>query len=187
MRIATTVVFALAIVALIGATTASAQTPFIAAYFDEGFTSLQEDCPAAPPGTVLGTLHVVLVNANAFVTGAEYRILYPASIAWLADQDTPPVTLGISPTGIALGYNVPQNGFFPVLLHRVQFLWLCSDCSIPNDPIIVAPSPVNPNGKVQWTDWPGFDLYDAIGLTSQICATVATEETTWGQVKSLYR
>jgi len=108
------------------------------------------------------------------------------SMIWLADSNTPPVALGTSPTGIALGYSTPQNGFFAVLLQTVQILWNCNDCSVTNDPIVVVPSPFNPSGKVQFTNWPDFDLVDALGLTSQVCATVATEESTWGQVKALY-
>jgi hypothetical protein len=181
MRIATTVVFALAL-AVFGATIASAQTPFVAVYFDQNFTTLQKNCPG--PG--LDELYVVLVNANAFVSGAEYQISYPGTITWLADQGTPPVTIGSSPTGISLGFSVPQNGYFAVLLHTVQVLWNCSDCSVTNDPIVVGDNPLTPDVGVLWTDWPNYDLFVALGLTSQVCPTVATEETTWGQVKALY-
>jgi hypothetical protein len=183
MRIATTVVFALLVLTLVGATVASAQTPFIAVYFDQHPTfSLQKDCP----GPMQDELYVMLVNANAFVSGAEYRVAYPGSMTWLADTNTPPVTIGASPVGIALGFNLPQNGFFALLLHTVSIFWECSDCAVTNDPITVFSSPHNPAGKIQYTDWPNFELFDAIGLTSQVCATVATEETTWGQVKALY-
>lgn len=182
MRIATTVVFALCLVAVIGATVASAQTPFIAVYFDEKFTSQQKDCP----GPVADQLYVVLSNANTFVSGAEYSVTYPGSMTFLADTNLPPVAIGSTPSGLALGYALPQNGFFAVLLHTVSIFWNCSDCSVTNDPIVVQPSPLNPSGKVQFTDWPNFDLVDALGLTSQVCATVATEESTWGQVKALY-
>jgi len=181
MRIATTVVFAL-VLAVFGATVASAQTPFVAVYFDQNFTTLQKDCPG--PG--LDELYVVLVNANSFVSGAEYQIFYPGSITWLADTNTPPVTIGSSPTGISLGFNIPQNGYFAVLLHTVQILWNCADCSVTNDPIVVGPNPFSGALTPQWTDWPNYDLFGALGLTSQVCATVATEETTWGQVKALY-
>jgi hypothetical protein len=183
MRIATTVVFALVILTMVGATVASAQTPFIAVYFDQHPNfSLQKDCPG--PGA--DELYVMLVNANAFVSGAEYMISYPGSMTYLADTNTPPVTVGNSPTGIALGFNLPQNGYFALLLHTVSIFWNCSDCTATNDPIEVLPSPFNPSGNIQFTDWPNYGLFDAIGLTSQVCATVATEETTWGQVKALY-
>jgi hypothetical protein len=183
MRIATTVVVALLLVAVVGANVASAQTPFIAVYFDDKFTSQQKDCP----GPILDQLYVVLSNAGVFVSGAEYQILYPGTIIHLADTNKPPATVGSSPTGVALGFAVPQNGIAgSVLLHTVAILWNCSDCSVTNDKISVVPSPFNPNGKVQYTDWPNFDLFDAIGLDSDVCATVATEESTWGKVKALY-
>jgi hypothetical protein len=182
MRIATTVVLTLVVLALVGASVASAQTPFIAVYFDENFTSLQKTCPGPGPDD----LYVVLSNANTFVSGAEYRIAYPAAMTWLADTNTPPVALGISPNGISLGFALPQNGFFAVLLHTVRIIWNCSDCVVLDAPIEVLPHPLNPNGFIQYTDWPNFDLFNALGLTSQVCPTVATEETTWGQVKALY-
>jgi hypothetical protein len=183
MRIATTVVLTLVVLALVGASVASAQTPFIAVYFDENFTSQTKDCPG---NGIPETLYVVLSNANSFVSGAEYRIAYPASMLFLADTNTPPVSIGGTPTGISLGFNLPQNGFFAVLLHTVSIFWNCSDCAVLNDPIQVFPHPLNPSGNIQYTDWPNFDLFNAIGLTSQVCPTVATEETTWGQVKALY-
>lgn len=182
MRIATTVVFALLLVAVIGANVASAQTPFIAVYFDNALTSQTKDCP----GPVADVLYVALSNANTFVSGAEYAITYPASISWLADTGLPPVALGNSPTGISLGFNLPQNGFFAVHLQQALIIWNCQACVVSNDPITVVPHPLNPAGKVQYTDWPNFDLFDAVGLTSLVCAVVATEETTWGQVKALY-
>ena len=181
MRIATTVVFAL-VLALVGATLASAQTPFIAVYFDQNFTQIQTVCPG--PG--FADLYVILANANALVSGAEYQILYPAAMNWIADQNTPPATIGVSPTGISLGFPVPQNGFSAVLLHTVLVQWVCTDCSVTNQQVQVVPNPTNPTGKVQWTDWPGFGLFDAVGMQSTVCPTVATEESTWGQVKALY-
>ena len=164
-----------------------AQTPFIAVYFDQNFQHLQAECPTAPAGTVLDQFFVVLVNASAFVSGAEYRIEYPASVMWLADTNLPPVSIGSSPTGIALGFNLPQNGFFAVLLQTVDVLWMCTGCNMLNDPIDVRANPNTGATAPQWTDWPSFDLFKAIGLSSHVCPTVSTEETTWGQVKALYR
>jgi hypothetical protein len=181
MRIATTVVFAL-VLALVGATLASAQTPFIAVYFDQNFTQIQTVCPG--PGA--GTLYVVLANANSLVSGAEYRIGYPAAMTWIGDTNTPPVALGSTPTGISLGFPVPQNGFNSLLLHTVAIFWNCSDCSVTNQKVSVAAHPLNASGNVQFTDWPAFSLVNAIGMDSDVCPTVATEESTWGQVKALY-
>jgi len=175
-----------ALLLICSASVVSAQTPFIAVYFDANYTQVQKDCPPGPAGTVFDQFYVVLVNANRFVSGAEYRIQFGAAVMWLAATGLPPVALGTSPTGIALGFPVPQNGFFPVQLQTLQVLWMCDGCNMLNDPIDVRANPNTGGTAPQWTDWPGFNIYKAVGLSSSICATVATEETTWGQVKSIY-
>jgi hypothetical protein len=126
------------------------------------------------------------VNFNVFITGAQFQIAYPEGfIHWIADVDTPPVTAGNTVEGIALGFALPQNGFSPVPLCRVAFLWKCNGCTFDNIPLIVRAHPLL--GPVGVTDFPAFDFIEGSGLTSMICATIPTEETTWGHIKALYR
>ena len=171
--------------------TASAQTPFIAVYFDHAYQV--EGNPPAPAGDpcpgidVVGYLYIALVNSNTFVTGVEFAVNYPPEIFWMADLDTQPVTVGNTPNGFSMGWAAPQNGFAgAVFICRPMFLWKCEDCSVPNAPIVVTPHPATGTGFVAFTDFPDYNLIPAVGLTSLICATVPTNETTWGQIKSLY-
>ena len=164
---------------------AAAQTTTFSVFFDDKFTQGSKDCPGSG---VLDTLYVVGSGFNALVSGAEYRITYPASLTWLSDSNTPPVAIGNSPTGISLGFPSPQNGFQAVLFHTVTVLWNCSGCGgFENGGIVVGPSLVSGASTPEWTDWPSFDLFSAVGMTSLVCATVRTEESTWGQIKSLYQ
>ena len=168
---------------------ASAQTPFVAVYFDHAYQV--EGNPPAPDGDpcpgidVVDYLYIALVNSNAFVTGVEFAVNYPPQIYWLADLDTQPVTVGTTPTGFSMGWPTPQNGFAgAVFVCRPTFLWKCDGCDVTDVPIIVTPHPAT--GFLGYTDFPGFLQFNAVGLTSLLCATVPTQDTTWGQIKSLY-
>jgi len=162
---------------------ASAQVPFIATYFDAAYT--QETSPNPCPGVgTPGNLWISLNNANAFVTGVEFAVSYPPEMVWMADQDTQPVTVGNTPGGFSMGWALPQNGFYRIPVCKVVFLWNCDYCTRTNIPIVVVPHPIT--GTLGYTDYPMYTLHQAVGLTSLICQTIPVEETTWGQVKSLY-
>jgi len=160
---------------------ASAQTPFIGVYFNPGLSVETKDCPGPMPDV----LYVAGINFNTFVVGAEFAIQYPPAIAWLGDANLPPVVVGNTPSGISVGWTAPQNGFNPIHICTVNIFWQCSSCSgFANNMITVIP---NPNTAfLGFSDYPQFNLNNAVGLTSLICATVPAEETTWGKVKSLY-
>lgn len=176
MRIATLVVTALLATVVV----ASAQIPNIAVYFDEYYTQGSKDSPGA---LVLDTWYVVAKNANCFVTGAEFMIDYPALTMWLSDADTPPVTIGNTASGISMGYGLPLNGYNPVLLCKVNVMWM-DGCIANNVPVTVVQ---NPNTLyLGLVDFPNYDLVPAVGMVSLLCATIPTEESTWGQVKALY-
>lgn len=164
----------------------SAETPFIAVYFDAGLSQEAKDCPGFG---VMDTLYVALVNANCFVGGAQLRILYPPSMIFLADVN-PPGFICVGPfcttaTGRFIIFDLPQNGFSPVLLIRVVILWNCNDCSFPNDPILVTPHPET--GELSYFCSTPLDAFPAVGLTAAVCSTVPVEETSWGRIKALYR
>lgn len=177
MRIATLVVTALLATVVV----ASAQTPFIAVYFDQYYTQEAKDCPGVG---MLDSWYVVARNANCFVTGAEFMIDYPAVTMWLSDAGTPPVTIGNTASGISMGFGLPLNGYNPVLLCTVNVMWM-SDCAGTPTPLRVVQ---NPNTLyLGLVDFPNYELVPAVGLTATLCPpTVPTEESTWGQVKALY-
>jgi hypothetical protein len=178
MRIATLVVVAL----MATVVAVSAQTPYIAVYFDQYLTQETKDCP----GPMMDTWYVAAKNFNTFLTGAEFAIQYPVAVTWLSDFNKPPVSVGNTPSGISMGFALPVNGFFDVFLCNVQVFWNCSACVDPflNNAVKVV---ANPNTNfLGVTDFPQYDLIPGVGLTSYICATVPAEETSWGQVKALY-
>lgn len=168
-------------------TTANAQTGYVAVYFDNGFSVEQKNCPG--PG-VLDTLYVAMVNWNMNVGGVQFAIAYPPEVIHIADFNKPAATIGATPTtnasgGFAAGFPIPQNGFFPVFVTSVLIQWNCADCSTPNIPVpVVGHSGLG--GTIIGTRWPDAAPFPGVGLTALICATVPTEETTWGKVKSLY-
>jgi hypothetical protein len=167
---------------------ASAQTPFIAVYFDHAWQVAGN--PPAPAGdpcpglNVLDSLYIALVNANAFVSGVEFAVNYPPEVLFLADFDKQPVNVGTTATGFSQGWALPPNGFSAVYVCGVQFLWQCNGCSVFNSPIVVVQHP--DSGFLGYTDFPAYAPIPAVGMTSLICATIPVEETTWGQVKALY-
>ena len=167
--------------AILTATGVQAQTPTVGVFFDQAFARMDKDCPA---GGGLDSAFVVASNFNAFISGIEYAVNYPTSMTWLSDYDTPPVTIGSTPSGISEGFALPKNGFSPIVVAKVLYLWNCNGCIVENDPIIVSPHPIS--GFVRATDFPNYDFINAVGMTSLVCATVPTEETSWGRIKSLY-
>jgi len=172
--------FALVIV-LTGA--ANAQVPYIASFFDVYYT--QETSPNPCPGIgVIDTMWVALANTNAFISGVEFQIVYPPQMIFLADIGTQPVTIGNTSTGFSMAWALPQNGFSTIPICMVQFMWNCEFCPSANIPIVVVPNQYT--GFLGYTDFPYYVAHDAVGLTALICQTVPVEETTWGQVKSLY-
>jgi hypothetical protein len=183
--LATGLAFALAMF-IVGV--ASAQVPFFGVYFDQGHSV--EALPPPPCGNpcpgfgIPGDLYIALVNANAYVSGVEFAVSYPPEIIWLADVDKQPVTIGTTPVGFSMGWALPQNGFHPVSVCRVNFLWNCDRCLRPDIPIVVVTHPYT--GFLGYTDYPQYNMHPAVGLTSLICACVPAEETTWGKLKSLY-
>jgi hypothetical protein len=188
-------------VALAGvmAGSAIAQVPNVQVYFDPGFSETQASCPGGPPGTVLANLYVVMNNWNMNVTGVDFSIQYPPALSWLSDLPLPDpltmVNIGASPTGIAIAWAncCTQNGFLPILALVPLVVWGECDCAQGPQPLVV-------RGFLQGTGLPGekpgptairredFVEFAGLGMTSLICpGQIATEQSTWGQVKSLYR
>jgi hypothetical protein len=185
-------VLAIAFVGLMAAG-ATAQVPFFQVYFDDdsngSYGETQANC-----GPVNGqqNLYLVLLNANTFVAALDYKISFPAGIMWLQDN-YPELTggtlnIGTSPEGNAVAYNLPRNGFLPILVITINSLWTgaCNGCADGPQPLVVGGYP----GKTSPTfiRWPDIAEFGAVGMTSLLCpGPVSTQSTTWGGVKALYR
>jgi hypothetical protein len=174
---------------------AMAQVPNIQVYFDPAHTQTQSACGQL---NTVATLYVVMNNWNMNVTGVDFSIAYPPSLIWLADNlpdgGATSTSIGASPGGIAIAYAncCFLNGFLnnEVLLPVV--LWGPCDCASPPpanpQPLVVGG--YTPLGKTQPTAIRKEDFaeFSGLGMTSLICpGAIATEPTTWGQVKALYR
>ncbi|MFQ5510368.1 MAG: hypothetical protein ACE5EO_00835 [Candidatus Krumholzibacteriia bacterium] len=158
-----------------------AQTPTVRLYFDTALTAESKNCP---PAGGLDSMFVVAQQFNDLISGLELAVTFPVTMTWVADAGTPPVTFGTSPTGISMGWSLPQNVFGKFRAYTILFTWNCSGCSVTDTPVVVSPHPIF--GAVRATQWPTNQFINAIGMTGLICATVPVEDTTWGRVKALY-
>jgi len=134
--------------------------PVFAVYFDAQYERNWAECPDAPAGTVLDTLYVVLHNANQWVRAVEYRIELPPELLWISD-DAPedPLTIGSSPTGIALAWQTPRNGFEPLLVQTIAVMWTCSGCGpSTNVPLYVWNNPSGLWGDPYFVD-SGYQMF----------------------------
>lgn len=173
---------------------AVAQVPYVQVYFDPALTQAQASCPGTPPfaGPPV-ELHVVYVNWNMELSEVEFSINYPPSLVWLADIQTDPGTqavIGASPGGIAIATAgcCPFNGFAPVEVLRPLVVWGNCDCLQGQQPLVVGG--YTELGKTQPSAVNRADFVEhlGIGMTSLVCPDpIATEQSTWGQVKALYR
>ena len=179
-------------VALVGvlAGSAMAQVPNIQVYFDQGHSVTQRDC--GQPGNI-DSVYVVMNNWNMNVTGVDFSIQYPSAMIWIADNLPDPSTqtkIGQSPTGVAIAYAncCFLNGFLANDVLHPLFVWGPCDCSTGPKSIVVGG--YTPTGKPKPTAIrkEDFQEVEGVGLTSLICpGAIATEPSTWGQVKALYR
>jgi hypothetical protein len=114
-------------VALVGvlAGSAMAQVPNIQVYFDLAHTQTQTNC--GDPGSPT-FLYVVMNNWNFNISGVDFSIAYPPSLAYVADQVPDPLTqipLGASPGGLAIAYAncCFLDGTQSVEIDRVLAIW----------------------------------------------------------------
>jgi hypothetical protein len=194
MKSVLAVVLAVALVGL-GAHGASAQVPYVQAYFSVDPYTTAAGCPAAPLGTVFQDLYVVTHNYNNFLIAIEYGLSLPAELFYLGFSPPQPEDLVIGDpltTGVAVSWGLPRNGFEPLLVGVVHTLWMCMStidppsCGANNAPVVVLPN--QQSGNLTAVTWPviGPDA-SGIGMTSLICPEpVAAEQTSWGQIKALY-
>jgi hypothetical protein len=173
---------------------AVAQVPYVQVYFDPALTQTQASCPGTPPFTPPPVeLHVVYINWNMNISEVEFSISYPPALLWVGDSLVDPDTqafIGQSPTGIAIATAncCPFDGSAPVEVLRPLVLWGNCDCNQGPQALVVGG--YTPFGKTQPSAVRREDFVEflGIGMTSLICpGPIATEQSTWGQVKALYR
>lgn len=184
-------------VALAGlmAGSAIAQVPNVQVYFDATLTQAQADpsCPGGNTGPY--ALYVVFNNWNMNITAVDFSISFPPSMAWVGDQsplEDASLTsiVGQSPTGVAVAWAncCDQDGFLPVLALRPLFVW--QECTCTGGPQSLVVGGYTPLAKLNPTAVRKEDFveFEGVGLTSLVCpGPIATETSTWGQVKALYR
>ena len=174
--------FALLILTVGFTANVSAQVPFIAVYFDKGLSTETTECGGM---FELDELFIGMRNFNAFISAVQFRVVYPTFAVWISDSDKQPVSAGNTRDGFSQGWALPQNGFGAIFVVSALFQWYCDGCEVDNIPILVGPHPLlGPPGAIRFPD---EVFIQAVGLTALVCPTIPTEETTWGQVKELYR
>lgn len=176
------IVVALGILA-VGAQMASAQPqPYVMLYFDDLYTQGSADCPGVAPDSA----YIVAKNFNMFLQAIEYQVLYPPEMVWIGDVVDPALAIGNTRDGIAESWPIPRNAFEPCRVAKVIFMWNCvGGCPIKNIPITIVPHPET--FKLRALRWPDLVEITAIGMTSLVCATIPVEESSWGQIKALYK
>jgi hypothetical protein len=170
------------------ASAASAQTPNVAVYFDQGLQYQQAVCPTAPIGTVADTLYVVANNFDIWMQRVEFAIYYPPEVMWLGDILPPGATsTGNSATCIGITYTTPLPAFIQAVVLMVSVLWMCDGCVLHQIeyPIDVGPCPGQPWPRA--VEWPNLSVHFGVGMRSVICFSTPVQETTWGKVKALYQ
>jgi hypothetical protein len=168
-----------------------AQTPNVQITFDQNYRVTSHTC--SPPENDF--FYVVAHNFNAWITGIEYKISFPAGIVFIADQLPDPENMlnigqcigkDMNPAypfdGIAISWLQPQNGYQSVLCEMVWYN--CGSCN-PDSPIVVINH--GDSGCIRATDYPYNNYIYGIGMTSTFCPeTIPAESNTWGSVKALY-
>jgi hypothetical protein len=171
---------------------ASAQVPIIKVYSVGTYS--QERIGCYPAGT-LTHLYVVLENWTTPFSAVDFSIAYPSHLIWLADvpaYDDGTVIIGNSPTGIAIAWGNccmpdPSSGR-TLLLTPLVFVSQQCDCNVGFFGSIVVTG-YTPLGKQNPSliRYPDLTEVSGLGSYSYMCGPIATEPTTWGKVKSLYR
>jgi hypothetical protein len=168
------------------ASTAFAQTPYFQLYFDEGMQEASADCPGVG---VVDTLYIVAHNFDMWIGAAEFQVDYTTHLTWLGEVAVgTDLVIGSSPTGVAISWPTPRQGFNAVDMMHVTVMWNCDNCTgiggTPGSEIIISEWPGKNAPRA--VDWQTDVAVDGVGMTSLICAQVPVEETSWGQIKSLY-
>ena len=174
----------------LGASSASAQVPYVQPYFNELHTeTVLSSCPTDP----VGTIYIVAHNWGIFFSAIEYQIDYSPQITFFGDNidEANILSIGQSPSGIALAWkNTPGLAFTTLRLQEVSVYYTCSGCDDQNITVRVvkhpASDPAQPSHMVRALDFWQNEHW-GVGMVAVICPTVPVEETSWGGIKAMYR
>jgi hypothetical protein len=192
---------------ILAATAGNAQTPRLQIFFDDDLTVAGKNCPAAPIGTVLDSMFFVVQNFNGWLSALEFRIDYPDRIFWWTDRyPSNALTIGSSPNGVAIAWPHPFNAFGPAVVGMATFVWMCNSCmggssgaGCAGVSSVICPVAYPSSGLIRAVRWPDQVLINAVAGGAAICPLacggvpqcpelpVPVEETTWGQIKAMYR
>lgn len=143
------------------------------------------------------TAYVYMHAAEYYITGIEYQLLTPMDpthtiimLGMVEYPDNSTLQMGDPFTGHTITYWPPLNGYIPGynLLCTIPFYAVagCDEGGLDNYPLAIGPHPET--GELRATYYPDNFYFYPAGLTSLLCPVgTATEEESWGAIKSLYR
>ncbi|MEJ2719629.1 MAG: hypothetical protein P8181_00630 [bacterium] len=180
---------AVVMVLLVGfAAGSAAQTPTLTPFFTaSGTWNVHcEYCDPYHPGPDYPlTVYFILTGFDAYLSAIEFSVDYPYLVTWLNDEGMPPVTFGSTPTGISMGWGVPQNALDPIIVLKADIIYHAT-CSHDELRIQVMPHPVS--GALQAVRFGDNALVELAGGAAKFCSrSVPAEGETWGAIKALYR
>lgn len=180
--------FALAICLCVGASVAFGQAGMIGLYADpSGSVCTIED-------TGPGPMNIYAVHTGTTgALGSSFSAPVPSCMTgatWLADVHQFSVTLSNSQDGVSMGYGACLEGPIHVL---TMSLWVTGQSTV-CCPFRVLPTPGVRTGRVEGVscdlvmNFPdsGVLIVNGNGACSCAALTAATQEKTWGAMKSLY-
>jgi len=168
-------------------TPSQAQIPSLRIAFDEYYWSPHGFCRHG--GIHADTIAVVARNFNMYMSTVEFGIEPPTiNATYMGDVHLAgALALGSSTTtGVWITYPAPLNAFSPVVVMRIAIMWLCDGCDWGKEEFIRV-LPNQSSGLLRAVEWETYRVVEGLGEISTICVFVATEPTTWGKVKALYR
>ena len=155
------------------------------------------DCRLIDASSGMVSVYVVH-DATQGASGVSFSAPMPACMngaTWIGDDRRYPVTFGSSQDGISIGYGRCETGPTHVLTVIYFAAGTSSSCCL----YPVVDNPIFTSGQIEVTNCDTKDLrivYGTIGIVSTVngdancdCivqATAGRQESSWGQVKSLY-
>lgn len=170
----------------LGASQAFAQADILGLYADQAMNECNITIPVNIPTTMY-----VMHNSTSGATASQFQLSDPRTATFITTgvnlASGSYIAIGDPFTGVSVAYTACLTGTFGV--YNISFLAL--GVALPNCTYItLGPDPVS--GKTQIADCNFFEIEvtgaQAILNADGTCdCDVATQETTWGKVKSLYR
>ena len=156
------------------------------------FTDLmQTSCDFTDDGTLI-QVHVFVTHANDGTTASQWMLKVPSGWIHLGDLAVFETVLGTSVSGIGIAYGQCMTGDFLILTANFTGTGNTPACSY----ISIIPDPSAPSGEIEIVDCqlpnPAKQTFLRLGQgivsgDGTCNCTIPVQETTWGQVKALYR